>query len=172
MEVLRRFGFEVYYGDITRLDLLEAAGAGEAELLIITIGDVEKARQLVKLARKHYPHLQIAANAADRAAVYDLMDLGVATLRRETFGSALSLGCDALQLLGFPPYEAYRLMRLFRKKDEETLPELYRINREDRENYATMYQKHNEELEELITLDMAGDMEEIDNAWAGGNPES
>jgi monovalent cation:proton antiporter-2 (CPA2) family protein len=172
IEVLRRFGFEVYYGDITRLDLLEAAGAAEAELLIITIGDVDKARQLVKLARKHYPHLKLAANVADRAAAYDLMDLDVATLRRETFGSALSLGCDALQLLGFPPYEAYRLMRLFRKKDEETLPELYRINREDRENYATMYRKHNEELEELITLDMAGDMEEIDNAWAGGNPEA
>ncbi len=106
VDILRQFGFEVYYGDITRLDLLEAAGAGEAELLIITISDLEKARDLVELAKKHYPHLKIAVNAADRSAAYEFMDLGVTTIRRETFGSALSLGQEALNLLGFTPYEA------------------------------------------------------------------
>ena len=103
VDVLRKFGFEVYYGDITRLDLLEAAGAAEAELLIITIGDIEKSRELVKLATKHYPHLKIAANASDRSSAYKLMDLGITQIRRETFGSALTLGRDALQLLGTNP---------------------------------------------------------------------
>lgn len=172
VDVLRKFGFEVYYGDITRLDLLEAAGAGEAELLIITIGDVEKAKALVTLAAKHFPHLTIAANAADRSSAYKLMDLGVAHIRRETVGSALELGQDALKLLGFNPYEAHRLMRIFKKHDEEMMPELYKMLREDEAGYISMYQKHNTDLEELIALDRHQDMDELDRAWTAGNPET
>ena len=171
VDVLRKFGFEVYYGDVTRLDLLEAAGAGEAELLIITIGNVAKARALVRLCQKHYPRLQIAVSAADRAATYEFMDLGVTVIKRETFDSALALGCDVLQLLGMPTYEAHRLMRLFRRKDEEMLPELHRIFKSDRDNYVSMYQKHNADLEELMRMDTNVDMEEIDRAWTAGNPE-
>jgi len=172
VDVLRKFGFEVYYGDITRLDLLEAAGAAEAELLIITIGDIEKSRELVELSTKHYPHLKISANAADRSSAYELMDLGVTQIRRETFGSALALGQDALKILGFDPYETHRLMRIFRKNDEEMMPELYKIHREDEEQYITMYQKHNADLEELMTLDLNTDMEELDKAWTAANPET
>lgn len=172
VDVLRKFGFEVYYGDITRLDLLEAAGAAEAELLIITIGDKDKASELVELVQKHYPHLKIAINAADRSAAYQLMDLGITVIRRETFGSALALGQDALKLLGFDPYEAYRLKRIFRKKDEEMMPELYRIHREDEDQYVSMYQKHNADLEELMRLDQSADTEELDKAWTAKNPEN
>ena len=172
VDVLRKFGFEVYYGDITRLDLLEAAGADEAELLIITIGDLEKSRELVKLSAKHYPHLKIAVNAADRSSAYELMDLGVTQIRRETFGSALELGQDALQVLGYDPYEAHRLMRIFRKNDKDSMPELYKSHREDEENYISMYQKHNADLEELMRLDLNMDMEELDKAWTAANPET
>lgn len=171
VEVLRRFGFEVYYGDTTRLDLLEAAGAAEAELLVITIGDGEKARELVKMVQKHYPHLKIAANTANRSSAYDLMDLGVADIQRETIGSSLALGEKALLLLGMDPYEAYRLKRIFLKNDEEMMPVLYKAHREDEENYISMYQKHNQTLEELMTLDQRLDMEELDKAWTVGNPE-
>ena len=171
VDVLRKFGFEVYYGDVTRLDLLEAAGAGEAELLIITIGNVEKARKLIRLSQKHYPHLKVAVSSADRAAAYEFMDLGISVIKRETFDSALALGCEVLQLLGMPTYEAHRLTRLFRRKDEEMLPELYQIFKSDRDNYASMYQKHNADLEELMLLDTNVDMEEIDRAWTAGNPE-
>ena len=171
VDVLRGFGFEVYYGDVTRLDLLEAAGAAEAELLIITIGNIGKARALVTLCQKHYPHLDIAVSAADRRAAYEFMDLGINIIRRETFDSALALGCDILELLGMPTYEAHRLMRLFRRKDEEMLPELYKTYSSDRDNYVSMYQKHNAELEELMLLDTNVDMEEIERAWTAGNPE-
>ncbi len=172
VDVLRKFGFEVYYGDITRLDLLEAAGAAEAELLIITIGDIDKSRALVELTAKHYPHLKIAVNASDRSSAYDLMDLGITHIRRETFGSALTLGRDALQILGFEPYEAHRLMLIFRKNDEEMMPELYKMHREDEDSYISMYQKHNEDLEELMRLDLHSDMEELDKAWTAANPET
>ena len=172
VDILRRFGFEVYYGDITRLDLLGAAGAAEAELIIITIGDIEKARELVHLAQKHYPHLKIAANASDRSAAYDLMDMGVTIIRRETFGSALSLGQDVLKMLGVHPYEAYKLMRIFRKKDEDSMPELYKIHRDDEERYISMYQQHNADLEELMKMDLDADMEEeLDKAWSVGKAE-
>lgn len=172
IDFLRRFGFEVYYGDVTRLDLLESAGAEEAELIIITMGNFEKSKELIELVRKHYPHLKIAVNAADRSEAYGFMDLGVNAIRRETFGSALSLGRDALQLLGFDPYEAYKCMRLFRKKDEDALPELYKIHRQDEARYISMYQQHNADLAELMKRDMEDDMEELEKAWTAGNPEA
>jgi CPA2 family monovalent cation:H+ antiporter-2/glutathione-regulated potassium-efflux system ancillary protein KefC len=172
VDILRRFGFEVYYGDATRLDLLESAGAAEAELIIITLGDHEKSMELVKLVQKHYPQLKIAVTAVDRRAAFEFMDLGVTTIRRETFGSALTLGQDALQLLGFDPYEAYKIRRLFRKKDKDTMPELHRIQRQDEDKYISMYQQHNADLAELMKKDREIDMEELDKAWTAANPET
>ena len=89
----------------------------------LTIGDVEKSRELVELAAKHFPHLTIAVNASDRSSAYKIMDLGITHIRRETFGSALELGQDALQILGFDPYEAHRLRLIFLKNDEEMMPD-------------------------------------------------
>jgi monovalent cation:proton antiporter-2 (CPA2) family protein len=172
VDVLRRFGFEVYYGDATRLDLLESAGAAQAELIIITLGDHEKSMELVKLVQKHYPRLKIAVSAADRRAAYEFMDLGISTIRRETFGTALTLGQDALELLGFDPYDAYKIRRLFRKKDRDAMPELYRINRQEADKYFSMYQQHNANLEELMKQDREIDMEELDKAWNAANPET
>ncbi|MGD8970360.1 MAG: monovalent cation:proton antiporter-2 (CPA2) family protein [Desulfobacterales bacterium] len=172
VDVLRRFGFEVYYGDATRLDLLESAGAAEAELIVSTLGDHEKSMELVKLVQKHYPQLKIAVSAVDRRAAFEFMDLGVTTIRRETFGTALTLGQDALQLLGLDPYEAYKIRRLFRKKDKDTMPELYRIHRQDEDKYISMYQEHNANLGELMQKDRQIDMAELDKAWTAANPET
>lgn len=171
IDVLRKLGFEVYYGDITRLDLLEAAGAGEAELLVITIGDIEKSRSLVELTKKHYPDLKIIVNADDRQAAFEFMDLHIENIRRETFGSAVALGQDALQQLGIDPYEAYRLARLFNKKDEEMMPELHKLQSEE-ENYISHYQKRHADLETLMTRDLNHNTEELDKAWTAKNPES
>ena len=172
VDLLRKFGFKVYYGDITRLDLLEAAGAAEAELLIITIDDSSKSLKLIELVKKHYPHLKISVNASDRSSTYRLMDAGMEHIRRETFGTALEMGQDALQCLGMESYEAYRLMRLFRKRDEESLPELYKMHRQDEVAYRNMYQRHMSDMEELMKLDGETDMEELDKAWTVANPES
>ncbi len=171
IDVLRKFGFEVYYGDITRLDLLESAGASEAELLIITISDVEKSKALVQLAKKHYPKLKIAVNAHDRSASYDLMDLGVTQIRIETFGSAINLGQDSLELLGYDPYEAYKMGRIFKKKDRDIFPKLYKMHREDEANYISMYQRHTEDLEETMSLDRnSNDIDILDKAWRAKDP--
>ncbi|BHH85887.1 potassium transporter [Desulforhopalus sp. 52FAK] len=172
VDVLRRFGFEVYYGDMTRVDLLEAAGAEEAKLIVVTVGDAEKVATLIDLTKKHYPHLKIAASATDRGSVYDLMDEGITTIRRETFDSALALGQDVLELLGLNPYEAYKRTRLFKKKDEEILPDLYQIHRhEDESVYVSKYQKHNDDLSDLLKFDEHTNFQEIDLAWAGVREE-
>ena len=107
-----------------------------------------------------------------RRAAFDFMDLGVTTIRRETFGTALTLGQDALQLLGFDPYEAYKIRRLFRKKDKDTMPELYRIHRQDEDKHISMYQRHNANLGELMQEDRQIDMAELDKAWTAANPET
>jgi CPA2 family monovalent cation:H+ antiporter-2/glutathione-regulated potassium-efflux system ancillary protein KefC len=172
VEILRKFGFEVYYGDITRLDLLASAGAAEAKLLIITISNLDSSRKLIELVKKHYPHLEVIVNAYNRSTAYELMDLGMDHVRRETFGSALTLGRDALQILGFDPYDAYRMMRIFRKNDVDMMSVLYKKHRADEENYISYYQQLTADLEELMTLDMSSDMVCLDKAWSRENPQT
>ena len=99
------------------------------------------------------------------------MDLGVKNIRRETFGSALALGQVALEALDFHPYEAHRLMRIFRKNNEAMLPNLHKIHRKDEDTYISMYQKHNADLEKLLKLDLQSDKSEFDQAWNATNPE-
>jgi CPA2 family monovalent cation:H+ antiporter-2/glutathione-regulated potassium-efflux system ancillary protein KefC len=170
VDVLRKLGFEVYYGDITRLDLLESAGAAEAELLIISLGDLDTSKALIELVKKHHPHLKVVVNANDRSAAFTLMDLQVEHIRRETFAGALELGQDVLQLLGVDPYEAYRLTRLFRKKDNEMMPELYKLRGQE-ESYISHYQQTHADLEALMTGDLNFDLEGLDKAWTAKNPE-
>ncbi|MBK5253393.1 MAG: cation:proton antiporter [Peptostreptococcaceae bacterium] len=171
IEVLRKFGFKVYYGDITRNDLLKSAGADEAELLIITMSDIDTTIKIVELAKKHYPHLKIVANAADIEGQYKLIELGVSKIRRETFGTSLSMGGDALQALGIEPYQAYRMMRIFSKIDDEMISELFERFKESEESYIYTYQQHMENLEEIIALEMKFDVEGIDKAWTVYNPD-
>ncbi|MCK9173934.1 MAG: monovalent cation:proton antiporter-2 (CPA2) family protein [Desulforhopalus sp.] len=169
---LRRFGFEVYYGDVGRLELLEAAGAAEAELLVVTDRDTEKAKALITLAREHFPQLKIAASAADRSAAYDLMDIGVSTLRRETFGGAIELGREVLVRLGFRRYDAYCLARLFRHQDEAFLPKLYHAHRrQSAAEYQLLYRRHNSRMAALLQASGENNVGLSEKAWAAPHGE-
>lgn len=119
IEVLRRFGFKIYYGDASRSDLLEAAGAREAQLLIIAIDDAEKALEMVEAAHQQFPHLRIMARAYDRVHAYRLYNAGVEDVVREVFGSSVDLGERALIAIGKHPYEARRAARYFKEHDEK-----------------------------------------------------
>jgi len=118
IDALRKFGFKVFYGDATREDLLAAAGAADAQILVIAIDDREKTNQIVELARRHFPHLEIFARAFDRTHAYELLNAGVEHVYREVFDSSLAMAEDALVALGTHPYEAARALRLFRRHDE------------------------------------------------------
>jgi monovalent cation:proton antiporter-2 (CPA2) family protein len=118
IDALRRFGFKVFYGDASREDLLEAAGAADARILVIAIDDREKAMQIVETAQRSFPHLEIFARAFDRPHAYALLNAGVTHVYREVFDSSLAMAEDALVALGQHPYEAAQALRLFRKHDE------------------------------------------------------
>jgi monovalent cation:proton antiporter-2 (CPA2) family protein len=118
IDALRRFGFKVFYGDASREDLLEAAGAADAKILVIAIDDRDKTMQIIETAHRSFPHLEIFARAFDRPHAYTLLNAGVTHVYREVFDSSLAMAEDALVALGQHPYEAAHAARLFRKHDE------------------------------------------------------
>ena len=121
---LRRFGFRVFYGDATRLELLDKAGAGRARLLVVAIDDVEASLALVRAVQKTYRHLQIAARARNVTHYAELRRLGVEIVVRETFDSAVVLGRRALEALGCPPHEARERAVLFSRQNTRMLEDL------------------------------------------------
>ena len=124
IDLLRRFGRRVHYGDATRLDLLRAAGAERARMLIVAIDDQEKATELVERAREAFPNLTILARAFDRRHAYDLLANGADAVERETFEAALTMGVTALKSLGFRAHRALRAADYFRRHDKRTFEEL------------------------------------------------
>jgi glutathione-regulated potassium-efflux system ancillary protein KefC len=121
VEALRQFGFKVYYGDASRLDLLEAAGAADARILVIAVDDQERTLQIAAIAQRHFPHLLLFARAWDRVHAYELINAGVTHVYREVFGSSLDLAKDALSALGVHRYTANRIARTFRHFDEQLI---------------------------------------------------
>jgi monovalent cation:proton antiporter-2 (CPA2) family protein len=164
IELLRRFGWKVFYGDASRLDLLHAAGAERARLLVVAIDDREKILEIVELAHKHYPALKILARAIDRRHAYELIHLGVNVIRRETFGSALEMGVDALKMLGVRSHRAYRAAQTFRQYDEEALQDMASAQGDDAVVIARSRQLARD-LEQLLQSDAQEKIEDVDRAW-------
>ena len=113
------FGFKVWYGDGARLDILHAAGAHEASLIIAAAGDRAAVTRMVELARHEYPLVPVLARAFDREHALELIAAGADFQIRETFESALEMGREALQRLGDSPEEAADLLRSIRERDRE-----------------------------------------------------
>lgn len=123
VEVVRRFGNKVYFGDARRLDLLEAAGAENAKYLIMAIDDVERSVEAAELIRQRFPHLKILARARNRVHAYRLMDLGISRPIRDTLHSSLYMATHLLELLGHSPQEAKRATETFLEYDERFMRE-------------------------------------------------
>jgi glutathione-regulated potassium-efflux system ancillary protein KefC len=115
VDSLRKFGYRVYYGDATRLDLLEAAGARKARLLVNAIDDVEDSIALVDRVRANYPGLPILARARNVSHYFELRLRGVTVAERETFEAALRVGRVALEAMGFDRFRARELADAFRR---------------------------------------------------------
>ena len=164
VEVLRKLGLPVFYGDASRQDLLEAAGAGKARLLVIATEEHERILRIVETAQKHFPNLEILARAAGRPEAYELRDLGVEHVYRETLDTSLRTGIDALRLLGRRGHQAHRAARIFRRHDEESVRELGAM-RHDRKAYFSAARERIESLEELLLSEVEGPIEERDAGW-------
>ncbi len=121
VETVRRFGWQVFYGDATRLDLLRTAGAGKARVLVLAIDDIEQSLAVAKLAREHFPQLQVVARARNVTHYYRLRELGVALIERETLDSALMSGRSVLELMGWQPHSARNQALRFRRHSIELM---------------------------------------------------
>ena len=131
VEQSRQFGFRVFYGDATRLDLLHAAGADEADLLVITLDRAEDITRLAAVAKKHFPKLRIVSRAHNMRHMFELRDLGVEVIERETWLGALKLGEAALAMASGKADRAASLSKTFAEHDLEVQAKLYEVHLKD-----------------------------------------
>ena len=124
VDLLRKMGFEVYYGDATRSDLLESAGVNDADLLISAIDDPDSTLQMVELLRDAYPDLNLMIRAKSRVDAYQLLNQGVQHIYRESLDTSIRMAGDALYFLGHRKYTILRQAQNFKKYDEESMRKL------------------------------------------------
>jgi monovalent cation:proton antiporter-2 (CPA2) family protein len=154
VDFVRQFGNEIYYGDASRLDLLRAAKADKAKILVLALDDVDASLRTAEAVTKHFPHITIIARARNRQHAYRLMDLGVTIMRRETFLSSIDLARQVLIGLGMRPRDAERTVRAFQAHDEKRLFEHYN-HYNDQEKMKSLAKDAAKELEEMFARDAA-----------------
>jgi monovalent cation:proton antiporter-2 (CPA2) family protein len=148
VDFLRRFGNQVFYGDASRLELLRAAHAENAEVFVLAIDDVEASVQTAELIRKHFPHLKIFARARNRQHAFRLMDLDVRYIIRETLVSSLEMTVQVLETLGLSKSRAVDTVQQFREHDEETMRKQFSVKDDD----SKFLQTSRESAEQLLHL--------------------
>ncbi|MDR3432958.1 MAG: glutathione-regulated potassium-efflux system protein KefB [Rouxiella aceris] len=159
--LMRTFGYQVYYGDATNLELLRAAGAEKAKSIVITCNEPEDTMAIVHLCQQHFPHLSILARARGRVEAHELLQAGVKDFSRETFSSALELGKKALITLGMHPHHAYRAQQHFRRLDMRMLRELVPQVQGDVAQISRVKEARRE-LEDIFQNEMHNERRRID----------
>lgn len=133
IELVRRFGTKVYYGDASRMDILESAGAKKASFIVLAIDDVEVSIKTARLITEHFPHIEIFARARNRGHVFELMELGIKEIKRETFDSSISFAGDLLVRMGMNQERASQLIEKFKIHDEQMLQKQFLVRTDDKE---------------------------------------
>ena len=160
IETMRRFGIKAYYGDAARMDVLEAAGAARARLLIVALDDYQAAMRMVKAVRRRLPHLKIVVRAHSRSDAYEYFEMGVPSVR-ETFGSALDATEEALRALDYGPIAARRVVQRFRRHDEEMFQE-QAPHRKETPRLIALSQQGRRDLEQLLTRELSAPVRAAD----------
>ncbi|MFI4966918.1 MAG: monovalent cation:proton antiporter-2 (CPA2) family protein [Caulobacterales bacterium] len=171
IEIIRRVGWPVHYGDASRLDLLRTAGADKARLLLVAIDDRDKASEMVEAAHQAFPHLAILARAWDRRHAYELLKTPGVGVERETFESALNYGRRALLKLGVSERRALRAAIVFREQDEKFFQQQAPVAGEE-ENYIMAARDSRETTERLLRAEMARIAREEDGEREAGTGET
>jgi len=153
VEQSRKFGFRVFYGDATRLDLLHAAGADSADFLIITLDDPDAITRLAQIARTHFPKLRVIARARDMRHMFALRDLGVEFIERETWLSALKLGEIAVAQVGSDPEKARRTAETFAEHDIDVVAKLYQVHKESPDAHVIVSNELRDQLARTLSED-------------------
>lgn len=164
VDFLRKMGFEVYYGDATRLDLLESAGIADAKLLICATNKIAVAKAITKIVKEKYPHVELMVRTKNRYDAYELLNLDVNNIYRETLDTSLALASDALHKLGFRKYTLNRQVQNFIKYDEASLRRLAAEPKRE-EDYVFKARKEIEQQEKSLEEDFKRGIVDFDNHW-------
>lgn len=148
-----QFDNKIYYGDASRLNVLEAAETGKARAFILAIDDIETSVATAQVVRRYFPNVPVYARARNRQHVHRLMDLGVENIERETYHSALELTRDLLRGLGHSPQQARYMVETFKEHDEKRLFDDYK-HYTDIEKIMSLAKRQSQELEELFAQDI------------------
>jgi monovalent cation:proton antiporter-2 (CPA2) family protein len=152
VDFVRRFGSKIYFGDATRLDLLLSAKTGQAKLFVLAIDDIEASLKTATLVRQHFPDLPILARARNRTHHFQLRDLGIRMIYRETFLSSVAVAQQALLNLGFTAAAAERAVTLFRQHDEELIEVQHAVHHDEAQLIQNV-QLATEQLRSLFEAD-------------------
>ena len=157
IETARSFGYRVFYGNATRLDLLRTAGVATAQILVVAVDDVEQSLAIVDLAKEHFPQLQLVVRARDATHWNKLRDRDVTLIQRELFESSLQSAGSVLELLGYAAPDASRIVQLFRTHNFELL-ELMHPHYQDRAKVISTVKQGRAQLAEQMAKEreMAG----------------
>ena len=172
IEAFRKFGWRVFYGDATRLDLLRVAGAAKAKVLVLAIDDMAQSVDVAKLALQHFPDLQLVARARNAEHYYALRNLGVQFIERETFDSALMSGRTVLESLGWQPHQARNLALRFKRHNLAQLDKMAPLWKDEDKLIAAAKQGR-QQLEELFAQERKETARGRVNAgWSGDDGKS
>ncbi|WP_339751923.1 monovalent cation:proton antiporter-2 (CPA2) family protein [Algoriphagus aquimarinus] len=164
VEYLRKMGFKVYFGDGTRAELLQSAGANEASILISAIDNTEYSIKLVELCREDFPHLEVMIRAKNRYDAFELMEIGVENIYREHLDTSIRMGEDVLKKLGFRAHTVHRLAKQFRDYDEDALKVLVKF-KDNRDEYISKSRQQIELQESLLSGELMRKFSINDHTW-------
>lgn len=164
VDLLRKLGLKVFYGDASRHDLLHAAGAGDAKLLIVAVDESEKSAEIVETAQKHFPHLKIIVRTRYWDDYFEMIDKDLLGVYREFSDVALRMAADALSFIGYRKNQVQRSLKKFRKHDEKYLKELA-TSRKEQKAFIRHSRQVIEELELMMLEDIENEAKDKDLGW-------
>lgn len=164
VDLLRRLGLKVFYGDASRLDLLHAAGAAEAKILVLAIEDEAKSLEIIETCQKHFPRLQIFARACGRDHAYELLQAKVEAFELEQQAAALNLGVEVMAKLGARRHFARRAAQKFKTHDDQNLRSLAEVWNDDKAFFPAARQSILD-LEERMKAERQGGEFRHEDAW-------
>lgn len=170
VDFLRKMGFEVYYGDASRMDLLESAGIADAKMMISAIDNPNVTVEVARMVKEKYPHVELMIRAKNRNVAYELINIGVDKIYRESLDTSLNLAKDVLSNFGFRKYTLTRQAHNFIKYDNEILRDLAEDHKYGDEDYMFKERQALEHQDKLLNEDFKRGTTIFDNHWIP-NPE-
>lgn len=164
VDLLRKMGFEVYYGDATRMDLLESAGIDEAEILICALDNPDTTMEIISEIKEQYPDLKLMVRAKSRFDAYDLLNLGVQNVYRESLETSIKVASDVLYHMGFRKYTIHQQAQNFIKYDEDSLKRLAEKGTAD-DQYVFRVKEEIAQQEKLLEQDLRRGLVDVDHPW-------